>query len=155
MKTKTNTGFTLVELLIVIVLIGIVTTLSIPAMTGFVRNLQLKNNVALVEAQLLEAYSRARNRGETVGLTAEKSADFFVMTFEDEDKNPIDQVYSLEGNTIFSEAWSLQYTPPFGDIVAEDSAEVLAIDIESEQKVRIKVWPLSGLVEREFDPRAS
>jgi type IV fimbrial biogenesis protein FimT len=86
-------GFTLIELVVVIAIIGTLTALAVPAMRGWVRDSQLRSSAeaALGAMRVARATAIARNRpvyiGFMSGLTADcapsASASAIVVTFRD------------------------------------------------------------------------
>jgi type IV fimbrial biogenesis protein FimT len=64
MKKRTQTGFTLYELLITVLIVGVVLTLGIPNMTEFTRNSRITTTANDIHAAFLVARSEAA-RGKT------------------------------------------------------------------------------------------
>jgi type IV fimbrial biogenesis protein FimT len=71
-----NQGFTAVELMIVVVIIGILTAFAAPAMTQMVRNQRVKSAAFDLNASLVFARSEALKRNVAVTITPNTAGDW-------------------------------------------------------------------------------
>jgi len=65
---KKNSGFTLLELMATVALVGIVTAIAIPSMTTFAQNDRLTTNINTMVGHLAYARSEAVKRSQQVSL---------------------------------------------------------------------------------------
>ena len=68
LRRKTETGFSLVELMVVVGMIGILAAIGIPAIGAYIHNYRIKGAAAQVAGELQTARSRAIKRNATLGV---------------------------------------------------------------------------------------
>lgn len=111
-----NKGFTLVELMVVVALVGIITTLAIPAFGDMMQRNQLKAAVQSLQDDMLFARTQAIKRSQNVtvnrtrtstaagdwcyGLTASAPCDCTVTTTTDADYCEIKIISGANFNTV-------------------------------------------------------
>ncbi|MBL7004169.1 MAG: GspH/FimT family protein [Gammaproteobacteria bacterium] len=71
---KLNSGFTLLELMLTMLIVVIVTTLAAPSMQSFVKNERLTSQINIVISHLMLARSEALKRNQSVILCASDNA---------------------------------------------------------------------------------
>ena len=72
---KKNSGFTLLELLLTLALIGIVTAFAVPSMTEFSKNDRLTTNINSMIGHLAYARSEAVKRSVQVAMCVSNDTD--------------------------------------------------------------------------------
>lgn len=71
-------GYTLAELLIVIVIMGIVASIAVPRLSGMIRNLSARSAVSKVVSDLTLARTQAVREGRTVSLRVVSAGSYRV-----------------------------------------------------------------------------
>ena len=79
MKQHRERGFSLVELMVVLVLIGIMATLALPNLKSLFTQDRLLSSTTLVTSSLYLARTRAVNEGARYGVQFGTSGDFYVV----------------------------------------------------------------------------
>jgi prepilin-type N-terminal cleavage/methylation domain-containing protein len=137
-------AFTLIEILVVIVLIGIITVIAAPDYMRYRQQIDLKNSISLLQTGFSEAYSQARSRSKHYFLEATDGADHYLV-FECDDflcntRTPIPNNVSgtfnheLEGNTLFDgTSFTVKFLAPHGDmeIVSPSGTDPLTINLDN------------------------
>jgi type IV fimbrial biogenesis protein FimT len=72
---KKNSGFTLLELLLTLALIGIVTAFALPSMRAFTQNDRLTTNINSMVGHLAYARSEAVKRSQQVSMCVSNNTD--------------------------------------------------------------------------------
>lgn len=98
---KPMRGFTLVELLVVVVVLSIVITVALPAFTGMVERNRLVNAVNLLTMELQAARTRAVQHGKEVTITPVNQSwtNGWAIEVDDFDEAS-SQGYGIDGVTI-------------------------------------------------------
>ncbi|BAZ43889.1 type 4 prepilin-like protein [Chondrocystis sp. NIES-4102] len=72
---KSNQGFTLIEMIITVVIIGIIATLAVPNFLGLLNRNRVKDGVSQVEGALKEAQRQAMRKGRICKIRFTSNAD--------------------------------------------------------------------------------
>ena len=170
-----NAGFTLVELLVVLVIFGFLTSLVSPSFLDFQKTQNLKLSSENLETELFSAFSQSRAAPKSVKISLEKDAQIFQKFSCDHlgancssDAEIFDLqsrvfVSKLEGKmpsaSDFAEVLSpvnILFLPPSGDLKfiddadADLGAEVLKITFENAangSQKSTQIFLHSGLIE--------
>lgn len=129
-------GFSLIEILIVVTLMGVLIGISAPGIQRFYQNYNRKNSVEVLESSLSEGFSTSRSKNEKITISGKKSADFFSIN--QKKKN-------LFGNVQFQEDFQITYLPPFGDITEDSSEEII---LKNNKSIVFRIYKKSGLIEK-------
>ena len=155
-----KSGFSLIELLTVITIIGILSSIAVPSYMKFYRQTNLKNAVGELKSGLNEAFSHARSHSETVIVTgAEDAQTFLVESCETKDcinKKSVEgfENITFKGKVFLKTTFEIKFLAPFGNIDydknrADNPNEVeLEIKLENQDASQsLKIYKKSGLVE--------
>lgn len=86
-RHRDRLGYTLAELLVVIVIAGIVATIAVPKLSNVVRHLSARSAVSTVVSDLMLARTQAVREGRTVSLRVTGTAAYQVTV--DVGANPV------------------------------------------------------------------
>lgn len=129
-------AFTLMELVIVMALIGILASVTVPSVNDFKKTYQFTNSVEILRDSLSQGFSESRSKSEDIVLEGEKDATEFSY------KN---ETIMLFGETKLETSFEIEFQSPFGDI-DESSSE--NIRISNGRKIAdFSIYKSSGLVE--------
>ncbi|MCK5460555.1 type II secretion system protein [Candidatus Gracilibacteria bacterium] len=157
-EKQKNKGFSLIELLIVIVLIGIFSSMIGPGWIDFYRKKNLNYSVQIVKTTLAEGFSSARSQPKTFGIEVYKNTNE-IKFFECTNYACSSKIYADSEKfsgivTITSDDLEIRFKPPHGEMTFFDkngqlseSIKSITIDLENKYKKTITLYKNSGLIE--------
>lgn len=147
-----NTGFTLIELIVVITLFGILAAISGPSFAQFLESSRLQYSQQLIETSLGQAFSSARSHPESITVHGWAGSRFFEFV----PQNSVAQITpckkesatcrQLDRGITFQDDFSITFTPPYGDIEPREGETSIFLKSKS-NIVEIRVYNASGLVD--------
>lgn len=90
-------GYTLAELLIVIVIAGIIATIAVPRLSAMIRNLSARSAVSKVVSDLTLARTQAVREGRTVSLTVTGAGTYRVTVDQGEQPDNVLKTVNVSG----------------------------------------------------------
>jgi prepilin-type N-terminal cleavage/methylation domain-containing protein len=153
-KVFRTEGFTMIELVIVFVIIGILAVIGVPNYKRFQANQSLKESVQQIETELGKAFSSARSHPEHFGLKLTEGSHNEIELFKinpQSDTEQAEDISSFElgkGIEIQDDAFEIVFLRPYGDI-REESDTTLSVKSPIGKSVTIHIQPKSGLITHE------
>lgn len=96
MKKKNERGFTIVELLIVMVVVGILAAIAIPNFQPLLKKDKLRATTTTVTSTLYLARMKAVNDGKPIGVKFDANGRFYVVTSPKTSADRFGVPYKLE-----------------------------------------------------------
>ncbi len=145
-KWGTSQGFTLIELIIVIILLGLMVALSAPAIGNSLSNLRLNTNARHLAAVLRNTRSKAIADKQNYQITFKAEGKSYTYPTESGNKSvalargvKIKQV--RQADELLEEELTLFFYPK-----GNSNGGEIILENEREQAFRIEVEPISGRV---------
>ena len=153
---RNHDGFTIVELIVSITIMGIIAVMAVPSFSAFINASRLSFSTQLVETTLGKAFSQARAKPVAMVVRGWKYSRRMEFVRADEPPSVGECQTSeatcqqMDSGVYFSDDFEIEFLPPYGDIDGENSNTEITISGPSES-VKIMVHHSSGLVET-FSP---
>ncbi|PSB10307.1 hypothetical protein C7B62_09825 [Pleurocapsa sp. CCALA 161] len=94
-RRKVNQGFTLIEMMVVVIIIGVIASIAVPNFLGLLNQSRVKDGLAQVEGAIKEAQRQAIRRGKTCKIK------FVTETIDGKSRETINVVESTDtGETV-------------------------------------------------------
>ncbi len=152
---KHKLGFTLVEILVVVTIIGIIAAILVPNYLEFYKKSNLESTIKLTQATLSEGFSYARSRSNHFLVVGTQGQTFIEVQSCDDlacsSTTTQEKFDFLGSNKLKSNDLKIKFLAPHGDLEFPDEAssvEEIIIKIGDDTLERsIKIYKKSGLIE--------
>ena len=162
-QTRNISGFTLIELMVTITVIGIAASMAIPTMTGAVQRASQMEEVERVKELITIARDRARSERRCVQLYLDTDGAL-MTTFENcqgvrrygsstptvSDPMPNTRTLMLGNDVTFESIQTLTFTP-WGGLASAQNREIRLMD-GSEQLKSVKILSALGVISGRTTP---
>jgi prepilin-type N-terminal cleavage/methylation domain-containing protein len=83
---KSNSGFTLIEMLVVVIIVGVIAAIAAPNFLGMLNQSRVKDGLAQVEGAIKEAQRQAMRKGQVckIQFTSNAEGDSVIQVHPDE-----------------------------------------------------------------------
>ncbi len=100
-RRKSNKGFTLVEMIVTLVIVGVIASIAAPNFLGLLNQTRVKDGLAQVEGAIKEAQRQAIRRGKTCKIK------FVTKTIDGKSRETINVVESTDaGETVAADFYN-------------------------------------------------
>ena len=138
-------GFSLFELLIVVVILGVLSTMVGPAMSRIVRHNRVNRSATLIAADLQNAFAVAARQREPVRIQADAATRSYV--FLDRKTGAVLRIRTFYGDTSEYRLTSLTFTPSTIDVFPSGiSSAALVVDLANGDYVRQVTASTAGFI---------
>lgn len=155
-RTTQNRGYSLVEMLVVVAIIGVISLVTVPNFMSLYRSMKIKSAIRLVSNELRaarqDAVSRYRPTMVSFGTTAAERHSFWVYqwnsatsTWDERKVGQLEPETALENRTVYFTAINYPDTEPSGsldgrpDIIFETNGGIRNPPVTPTLKVRTDV----------------
>lgn len=123
-------GFTLLELLVVVLIVGILATMTGPAMSRIVRHNRVNRSATLIAADLQNAFAVAARQREPIRIQADASTKSYQ--FIDRKSGAVLRIRTFYGDTSEYRLTRLVFTPATIDVFPSGiSSAALRVDLSN------------------------
>ncbi len=151
-----NSGFTLVELTIVMVVLGILASVAVPSFMRALNASRLSYSVQLAETALGKAFSQARSEAKDFTVQGWEGSRSMMISSGNSQSDPCTSETNgcqfLDRGVKWKENFTVTFSAPYGDIIKQEGNTELTI-IGSDKQQKITIHQESGLIETHA-PRA-
>ena len=137
-------GFTLIELMVVIALLGILTMIAAPSFSDYLDSSQLQFSQQILETTLGQAFSHARSNPESVSVSGVTDGRSIMIITNNDTNNAVSQ--ALDRGIRFDTDFTITFTPPYGDIAETGPETEIQLNGRRYHSITL-VHHISGLIE--------
>ena len=148
-------GFSLIELLVVITILGLIMAMVAPNYLRYYQKTNLENTAKLLQSTLYEAFSLARSRAGHYQVVGTKDNDFIEILKCDDlscsSTTPESTFEFLGQNTLQVQDLQVQFSAPLGNLsFPAEASTIKEIDVivgDGTASKALKIYRDSGLIE--------
>ena len=138
-------GFSMMEMLVVIVILGVLSAMVGPAMSRVVRHNRVNRSATLIAADLQNAFAVAARQREPVRIQADANTRSYV--FVDRKTGAILRIRTFYGDTSEYRLTRLTFTPSTIDVFPSGiSSAALVVDLANGDYVRQVTASTAGFI---------
>jgi prepilin-type N-terminal cleavage/methylation domain-containing protein len=138
-------GFSMMEMLVVIVILGILSAMVGPAMSRVVRHNRVNRSATLIAADLQNAFAVAARQREPVRIQADAATRSYV--FIDRKTNAVLRIRTFYGDTSEYRLTRLTFTPNTIDVFPSGvSSAALVVDLANGDYTRQVTASTAGFI---------
>ena len=143
--TRGLKGFSLFELLIIVVIIGIVATMAGPAMSRIIRHQRVNRAATIIVSDLQNAFAVAARQREPVRVQADATTRSYQ--FVDRKTGAVLRIRAFYGDTSEYRLTTLVFTPTTFDVFPSGvSSDAVKIDLANGDYARVITASTAGFV---------
>ncbi len=143
MKNR-SAGFTAIELIVVIALVGFFATISAPIFSEYFDSSRLKYSQQILETTLGQAFSYARSHPETVTVSGVENSRKLSIVYEGGNS----RFQELERGVTLDSDFFITFLPPYGDIDLDGILPPTEIELNGKNySTKTEIHRASGLIE--------
>lgn len=138
-------GFTLLELIVVVLIVGVLATMTGPAMSRIVRHNRVNRSATIIAADLQNAFAVAARQREPIRIQADASTKSYQ--FIDRKTGAVLRIRTFYGDTSEYRLTRLVFTPPTIDVFPSGiSSAALRVDLANGDYARQVTASTAGFI---------
>jgi type II secretory pathway pseudopilin PulG len=138
-------GFTIIELIVIVCIIGILSMMTGPAISRIVRHNRVNRSATVIAADLQNAFAVAARQREPIRIQADANSRSYV--FVDRKTGAILRIRTFYGDTSEYRLTSLRFTPSTIDVFPSGvSSAPLVVDLANGDYVRQVTASTAGFI---------